>query len=286
MSSSPPPKPAFDLRSVAWTLTALRLNTAVPGTLAAELDAKLAAIPGLFDDDAVVIDLSPLSAGDDAVDFTELLPLLRARRMRPLAVHGGSPAQMARARAVGLAEAMIPEVRVDASTTRREVSEGNASAAVGGASTTVGGDSTAASAASPEPATSPASAAEPSHAGPIEETRTPANARTMVIDKPLRSGQRLYARGGDIIVLAMVSFGAEVIADGHVHVYAPLRGRAIAGASGDTSARIFGTCMDPQLVCIAGNYRAIETPLPDGIRGHAAQVRLEGERIVFEALSV
>lgn len=275
MSSSPPAKPAFDLRSVAWTLTALRLNTAVPATLAAELDAKLATMPGLFDDDAVVIDLSPLSAGDDAVDFTELVPLLQARRMRPLAVQGGSPAQMAHAMAVGLAEAMIPEVRVDPRTARREAPERGESAPVGGASG-------AASAGSSAPA---ASATKASDAGPVQEIHAPAGARTMVIDKPLRSGQRLYARGGDVIVLAMVSFGAEVIADGHVHVYAPLRGRAIAGASGDTSARIFCTSMDPQLVCIAGRYRAIETPLPDGLRGRAAQVRLEDERIVFEALS-
>ena len=276
MSSSPPAKPAFDLRSVAWTLTALRLNTAVPATLAAELDAKLATMPGLFDDDAVVIDLSPLSAGDDEVDFTGLVPLLQARRMRPLAVQGGSPAQMAHAMAVGLAEAMIPEVRVDSRTARSATAEGGASAAVAGASAT-------APAAPSEPAAS--SATEASDTGPVQEIRAPAGTRTMVIDKPLRSGQRLYARGGDVIVLAMVSFGAEVIADGHVHVYAPLRGRAIAGASGDTSARIFCTSMDPQLVCIAGRYRAIETPLPDGLRGRAAQVRLEDERIVFAALS-
>lgn len=68
-------------------------------------------------------------------------------------------------------------------------------------------------------------------------------ADAVIVDRPLRSGQRVYAKGTDIVVLDMVSYGAEVIADGNVHVYAPLRGRAVAGASGNTSARIFSTCM-------------------------------------------
>ena len=73
-------------------------------------------------------------------------------------------------------------------------------------------------------------------------------ADTVVVDKPLRSGQQVYARGGDLVVLAQVNYGAEVIADGSVHVYAPLRGKAIAGARGNTTARIFSTCMEPDLV--------------------------------------
>ena len=106
----------------------------------------------------------------------------------------------------------------------------------------------------------------------------------MVVDRPLRSGQRVYARGGDLIVLAVVSVGAEVIADGNIHVYGPLRGRAIAGARGDTSARIYCTCLEPQLVSIAGIYRTTETPLAADVLGQAAQVRLDGEKIIVEPL--
>jgi septum site-determining protein MinC len=105
-----------------------------------------------------------------------------------------------------------------------------------------------------------------------------------VIDKPLRSGQRVYAKGADLIVLAVVSFGAEVIADGNIHVYAPLRGRALAGALGDTAARIFTTCMEPQLLSIAGIYRTTETELPAAVLGKPAQVRLDGEKLVVEPL--
>ena len=109
-------------------------------------------------------------------------------------------------------------------------------------------------------------------------------ADAMVIDKPLRSGQQVYARGTDLVVLAVVSYGAEVIADGNVHVYAPLRGRAIAGARGNTSARIFSTCMEPQLLSIAGIYRTTETALPPDVVGKPAQVRLDGEKIIVEPL--
>lgn len=132
-------------------------------------------------------------------------------------------------------------------------------------------------AAQPSPPTQaevPAVAAEP-----------PAAPRAaLIIDKPLRSGQRVYAKGSDLIVLAVVSFGAEVIADGNIHVYAPLRGRALAGALGDTSARIFTTCMEAQLLSIAGIYRTTETELPAAVLGKTAQVRLDGEKLVVEAL--
>ena len=112
----------------------------------------------------------------------------------------------------------------------------------------------------------------------------------MVIDKPLRSGQQVYARGRDLVVLAMVNPGAEVIADGHIHVYAPLRGKAIAGARGQTDARIIALSMDPQLISIAGVYRTSETPLPDTVLGKPAQIRLQtgeqGDRLIIDPLTL
>ena len=100
---------------------------------------------------------------------------------------------------------------------------------------------------------------------------------TMVIDKPIRSGQKIYARGADLVVLAMVNQGAEIVADGNIHVYAPLRGKAMAGARGNVSARIFSLCMEPELISIAGVYRTSENPLPSHIAGKPAQVRLSSE---------
>ncbi|QNM95790.1 septum site-determining protein MinC [Chitinimonas koreensis] len=108
----------------------------------------------------------------------------------------------------------------------------------------------------------------------------------LIVDRPVRSGQQVYARGGDLIVLALVSHGAELIADGNIHVYSPLRGRALAGARGDSGARIFTHCMEAELLSVAGVYRAIDEPLPQSIRGRAAQVRLDGNKLVIEAMSL
>ena len=119
---------------------------------------------------------------------------------------------------------------------------------------------------------------------PVAAPAAPSVLPTMVIERPLRSGQQVYARNADLIVMAAVSNGAEVIADGNVHVYAPLRGKAIAGARGNTAARIFATCMQPELVSIAGIYRTAETPLPADIVGRAAKISLVGEKLVIESL--
>jgi septum site-determining protein MinC len=123
----------------------------------------------------------------------------------------------------------------------------------------------------------------------VEPVLTPAPG-ALVIDKPLRSGQQIYARGRDLVVMAMVNPGAEVIADGHIHVYAPLRGKAIAGARGDADARIFALSMAPELISIAGIYRTSEVPLPESIQGKAAQVRLvpgpDGDKLTIDPITV
>ncbi|MCD4500059.1 septum site-determining protein MinC [Chromobacterium vaccinii] len=126
-------------------------------------------------------------------------------------------------------------------------------------------------------------AAEPA-AKPAVETVAPSAAATMIVDRPVRAGQQIYAKGGDLVVLAMVSAGAEVIADGNIHVYAPLRGRALAGARGNHAARIFARSMEAELVSIAGVYRTIEQALPDSILGKPTQIYLENERLVMTAL--
>lgn len=140
--------------------------------------------------------------------------------------------------------------------------------------------------ASPEVAKSATPVAMPTPApAPARETAAP---NTLVIDKPIRSGQKIYARGGDLILLAMVNQGAEVVADGNIHVYAPLRGKAMAGARGNTDARIFSLCLEPELISIAGVYRTSENPLPEQVAGKPAQVRLSSEdgqdRLLIEPL--
>lgn len=137
--------------------------------------------------------------------------------------------------------------------------------------------------AAPAPATAKSAKAAP----PPEAAPVPAPG-ALVIDKPLRSGQQVYARGRDLVVMSMVNAGAEVIADGHIHVYAPLRGKAMAGARGNADARIFALSLEPELLSIAGIYRTSETPLPKNVWGHAAQVRLaagpDGDKLLIEAM--
>jgi len=101
----------------------------------------------------------------------------------------------------------------------------------------------------------------------------------MIIDTPVRGGQRIYARGTDLIITAVVNSGAEVIADGNIHIYAPLRGRALAGASGNTAARIFTMSLEAELVSIAGIYRTFENGYPK-LNPHApVQIKLDGDKI-------
>ncbi|WP_310564076.1 septum site-determining protein MinC [Hydrogenophaga sp.] len=249
----------FEIKSAQLPLVALLLKSADLAQLAAEFAQRFGDMPDFFDHDPLVIDLTPLQAGgqaDSPVDFVALGALLRQYRLQPLAVRGGNEAQTAAALLAGLIQAN------DATVQRGS------------------------SAPAPAPATAAAAPVVETQATPVAPTPAPG---ALVVDKPLRSGQQVYARGRDLVVMAMVNPGAEVIADGHIHVYAPLRGKAIAGARGNADARIFALGMDPELISIAGIYRTSDTPLPASVQGKAAQVRLvpgpDGEKLVIEPLN-
>ena len=123
----------------------------------------------------------------------------------------------------------------------------------------------------------------PRSAEPAPQVEQPADAgHTLVIDQPVRSGQQIYSRG-DLIVLAPVSTGAELLAEGHIHVYNTLRGRALAGVRGDQSARIFCQKLDAELVSIAGIYRVAED-LPEQHRKQAVHITLDGDAMRFADL--
>ena len=113
----------------------------------------------------------------------------------------------------------------------------------------------------------------------------PAPVAAMVIDTPVRAGQRIYARGCDLIITAVVNNGAEIIADGNIHVYSALYGRALAGASGNAAARIFALSMQPELVSIAGVYRTFEDGFPPELARQPAQISLVGDRIDILSVS-
>ena len=241
----------FEIKSANLPLVALLLKSADVDALARDFAVRFGDIPDFFDQDALVIDCAPLKAEADAandIDFAPLLVLLRNYRLAPVAIKGGNAAQMA----AGLDAGLVPAPDAQVAMPRA-----------------------AAPVAEPTRAPAPAPTAE-AQAAPLG---------ALVIDKPLRSGQQVYARGRDLVVLAMVNPGAEVIADGHIHVYAPLRGKAMAGARGNTDARIFALELDAELLSIAGVYRTSENPLPPSVKGLAAQVRLvpgdDGDKLVM-----
>ena len=242
----------FDFKSATLSLEAFLLRTANLTSLSQALTERFGSTPDLFNGEPVVIDLSHLASLELNVNFPELIALLARFKLKAIAVRGGTVAQTQSAQNAGLIEA--PESHAHAARVETVVQE---------------------------------VVREVIREVPVEvPVHVPMAASTMFIDKPLRSGQQVYAKGGDLIVLAAVNHGAEVIADGSIHVYAPLRGKAIAGAKGNTEARIFSICMEPELLSIAGTYRTTDTPLPPDVTGKPAQIRLEGDRLVFDPISL
>ena len=223
----------------------------------AALDAALAKMTGgsadFFEDDLTVIDIAALPAGT-AIDWKTIIAVLGKYRLKPVAVRNAPAAMAADIAAHGL-------TLETASKPREE-------------------ETAAATRAGPKPAPAPAPA--PVKASPtISSTAEPLpnGQQVMIIDTPVRAGQRIYARGCDLIVTAVVNNGAEIIADGSIHVYNTLNGRALAGASGNADARIFALNMSPELVSIAGVYRTFEDGFPAEFARSPAQIRLMGDRI-------
>ena len=127
-------------------------------------------------------------------------------------------------------------------------------------------------------ATQPARRAAGPAAAAAAQAAQPPRASARLVTTPVRSGTQIYARGTDLVVTASVSPGAELVADGNIHVYGPLRGRAMAGASGDVEARIFCSRLEAELVSIAGNY-LVSDQLPPEQRGFSVQIALVDDRL-------
>ncbi|MCA1924656.1 MAG: septum site-determining protein MinC [Thiobacillus sp.] len=229
------PAPALEIKTARIDGLRVVLNTAERDALDAHLDTLFADVPEFFSGETAWFDATRL--GDTGPDWPWLAERLRARGLRPIGVDGAAAAQRDAIRDAGLIALPARAAHAPLPT-------------------------------APAPAT-----AEPAEITPTNDA--PANApATRIVDKPLRSGQRIYA-AGDIVILAAVNPGAEVIADGSIHVYAPLMGRALAGARGATGARIFVQKLQAELVSIAGIYRTFEHGAAEDYNGEAVQVRLD-----------
>jgi septum site-determining protein MinC len=241
----------FRLRAGNFNLLVLRLLDPRPEAVLPALGDQFRRAPGFLRFAPIVIGLGDLEAAPEEVDFRALVEGLHALEIVPIGTSGGSAAMRKEALAAGL-----PPLR-----------------AVGGKDA----EELPAAAPPPPPTAEPA---EPAPAGPDFQG---SGRSAMVVTEPVRSGQRIYAQGADLIVTGTVNPGAEVIADGNIHVYGALRGRAVAGAQDDAEARIFALHFDPELIAIAGFY-AVREQLGDAPIGRPTQVRLDGEELRFAPL--
>ena len=245
-SRTPAHSLSFEIKSASLPLVSFVLKIADITLIAQDLQTRLGDTPDFFDNDPVLVDLQHLDDQAGPLDLPALLQLLRSFRMNPVALRPNNAAHEAAATLAGLFLTSEARTLPATPTTHEVVREVEVIREV------------------------------------VREVA--ASSTAMVIDKPLRSGQHVYAKGRDLVVLAMVNPGAEIMADGHIHVYAPLRGKAIAGAKGDASARIFTHSLEAELLSIAGVYRTSDAPLPKEVAGKAAQVWLVGDKLVMLAL--
>lgn len=200
--------------------------------------------PRFFENAPVILDLKGAEGFADAAEFTHANDLLREHTLTLVGVQNAEPAQLETAAAIGLASfapnATLPSRRAARTASLEE--------------------------------TAPAAPTPP----PSDAARAPAR----LVTQPVRSGTQLYARGTDLVIIAAVSPGAELVADGNIHVYGPLRGRALAGAGGDVNAQIFCSRFEAELVSIAGRYLVSEQ-MPQEFRGLQVQVALVDDRLTI-----
>ncbi len=246
-AASAPPTNAYplQLRGGAYTLLVLRMVDPKDQAFYSWLADKVMQAPNFFRHAPVVIDLQDL-ANAPPFNMAELGRRLRQHWLVPIGVQNGTEEQNKAAVNAGLS--LFPE----------------------GRDTPLKADPSPVSA---DPA--PVDAEDPDSAS---------GAHSRLITQTVRSGQQIYAHQGDLVVLASVSSGAELLADGHIHIYGALRGRAVAGVSGDTNARIFCHSLEAELISVAGYWR-VRDDMPEQLIGKPVQVFLDQERVRIEPLA-
>ena len=234
----------------------LRIRHLDPEQLAREMRERVQRAPNLFARAAVVLDFGGLLQAPSAEQAGRLIAALREAGVLPVALAYGTREIDALARELGLP--LLAKFRAQYEPAAAE----------------------AAPAATPTPPPAPAQAAAPP---PPPATRAGDGKPGLIQSAPVRSGQQVYAEQRDLTVLSTVGAGAEVLADGSIHIYGALRGRALAGAQGNTEARIFCREFHAELVAVAGHYKVLED-IPADLRGKAVQVWLDHGQLKLAAL--
>lgn len=234
--------PALEFKSSTFSVPVLVLASNDLTTLDHLLQKKIKLAPEFFRNSPVVFDVQNLNKQGLDIDIAELTGIIYKAGMLPIGIRGGNDHQNNKA-----LELLIPVYSLHHSV----IAENNSS----------------------ETQKEKAAVSQP----PVAERTAPA---TMLITQPVRSGQRIYATG-DLIVLAQVSAGAEILAEGNIHVYNTLRGRVLAGVLGNTEARIFCSDLQAELISIAGNYK-ISEDLNESIRNKPVQVYLQEHTLIIK----
>ncbi len=257
MSKNQTRKPLEIKISTVVAVAALLADTD-PAKLSSALSQITGGTPDYFEDEFTLLDFSALSPIPEpgTINWSALISTFKEHRLHPVAVRNAPPSLEEEIRSHGLSIDVVDQSKQFELT--------------------------------PPPSPEVPAAPIPEPVAPTAPTApaTTITANTMVIDTPVRAGQRVYARGADLVIMAVVNPGAEVIADGSIHVYAPLRGRALAGASGNSDARIFSLSMEAELVSIAGVYRTFDEGWSTTLAGKPAQIRLNNDSLDITAISL
>ena len=250
MSATVAPPLLLDIKSTCIDVFSLVVHQLDLDALTIALSARMAKRPKELDEAAFVVDASSISTEALLAQLPAFFMLMRSQPVRIMGLRHRDPAVAEAVR--GLGWAWFPATRE-----KEPVTEAQPPAAEPTLESTV--------------------------TRVVEQVVVNVPTRTVLVDKPVRAGQQIYARDGDLVVLALVSPGAELIADGNIHIYGTFRGKALAGARGNPRARIFIQSVEAELVSIAGVYRTFagEAPYPTNV---PSQVYLEGEKLVVAAL--
>jgi septum site-determining protein MinC len=251
-----PLEAACDLRFGQVGIACVRLRRVDAAALVEELERRVRSAPQMFARAAVVLDLSHLPKLPDDGMVDALLEAIRSAGMLPVGIAYGTPETEALAERMNLP--LIAKFRA-------QYEPGQVATAPG--------------------ATAPVRSEPVAAMAPMDQDHEPGSSTTAQhhTGSAVRSGQQVYARDRDLVVTAAVANGAEVIADGSIHIYGSLRGRAMAGAQGDESARIFCSDFRAELVAIAGHYRVFED-MPKEFEGQAVQCWLDNGKLMIARL--
>ncbi|MFZ1548410.1 MAG: septum site-determining protein MinC [Candidatus Nitrotoga sp.] len=274
-------EPAFKLKIANLSLFVLYVNTTDMVQLKNQLDMRFSNMQDFFSNTPVALDLSAIANSNISLDFTVLMSFMLDHGMHVAGVIGGASEQREAAVQSGLG--LFPDA-IDRPTLQTAPTPTSASNMTPNAEDSnqaefgLAVETTAHESNNVNARDSNFQLQKP--APQVLSTFHP----TMIINKPVRTGQRIYAEGANLVVLAVVNAGAELIADGDMHIYAPLRGRAIAGAQGNENARIFIHSLEAELISIAGCFKVFENGIPENLRGKPVQVYLDNSDLIIQPL--